>query len=449
MENRRPERSLVAAALVCLLAGSTARAEQGVPPGELETLKRMVEEVIAQNAELRRRVRELEAARTKQEPAVKDAGNEPAPKASAEPAQEPKEAQEPAKAPTGWWDKIQLGGAVEVETRRLRNKDFTGKSESVFELKTAEFDFEANLVDWAKAKLAFEWKTPAVAGSTTATDDKLTLNEAYIAFGTDTFPLYLKLTRAVVPFGLSSGGTVAARLEDKLTLSDPLSLAVFDTKEDHVLLGVKIGGFSAGAYVFTGDTQRGAHHRLEHYGASVGYGMKADPVSLVVGLSMIDSVFDADGLQDKFPEALTSRYVPGIAAHLRLGLFGFSLVTTYYAALREVHFTKNDTPVRIQPEAWSIEVGYTRDMFGYKTYGAVSYSQTAELANAFPEARTIATVGTWLSNSIRLAFDYVYDEDYPRRVHPAQATLLVNDVPRAGGTGKTADSYLLRLTYEW
>ena len=408
----------------------------------------MVQEVISQNEELKRRVRDLEAARAKQAPAAKEAGNGSPLKAPEEPTKEPvkeaKSVQEPAKAPTGWWDKIQLGGAIEVETRWLRDKDFKSKSESVFELKTAEFDFEANIVDWAKAKLAAEWKTPVVAGSqlpaTQPDADKLNLNEAYIQLGTDSSPLSLKAGRLVVPFGLSTGSTVAAKLEDKLTLSDPLSLAVFDTKEDNILLMAKLGGFSMGAYVFQGDTHQTAQRYLEHYGATIGYGMKTDLLSLVAGLSLIDSVFDADGLQDKYPGALTARYVPGIAGHLRLGLFGFSLVTAYYSALRHAQFTQADQLVRIQPAAWSIELGYTTEIFGAKTYGALAYSRTAELAGTFPEARTIASLGTWFSNNIRLALDYVYDEDYPRRVNPLQLQ---------GSTGKTADSFILRLTYEW
>jgi hypothetical protein len=248
-----------------------------------------------------------------------------------------------------------------------------------------------------------------------------------------------------VPFGVSTGSTVAAKFETQLTLTDPLPIAVFDAKEDHLLLGVKIGGFSAGAYVFNGATQHGrpgaVETRLEHYGATVGYGMQADPVVLVVGLSMIDSVFDTDGLQDKFPEALPSRAVPAIAAHVRLGLFGVSVVTAYYAALREAHFTKDDNAVRIQPAAWYVELGYTTDLLGQKTFAALSYSETEELASAFPKTRMIATAGRFLySDKIRLHFDYAHDTDYKR---------TPSEFARLSGKGKTADSYILRLTYEW
>jgi len=122
------------------------------------------------------------------------------------------------------------------------------------------------------------------------------------------------------------------------------------------------------------------------------------------------------------------------------GLFGFSLVTAYYGALRQAHFTRADQPVNIRPEAWSVEAGYTTELFSKKTYGALMYSQTADLVGAFPEARSIATLGTWFSNNIRLALEYVYDQDYPKTA-PAQGG--------PGGTGRTSETYLIRLTYEW
>jgi hypothetical protein len=449
----RPTRSLIAASVVCALAASPVYAQQRAPAEEIEVLKRMMQEVISQNEDLKRRIQLLEAPKAKAEPAkaepaAKEAGSAPTTKAPEDATQKAKVAEEPPKPVSqdfGWWNKIQLGGAVETEVRSERNKDFKTKSnESVFELKTAEFDFEANIVDWAKGKLAAEWIGPSVAGSqlksTSPDADKLNLNEAYIQFGTDTSLFGLKVGRRTLPFGLSTGSTVAARLEDKLTVTDPLSLAVFDTKEDQILVEVRLGGLNVATYVFQGDTHRGVERRLQHYGGHVGYGLKTDVLSLVVGFSMIDSVFDSDGLQEKYPEALTAPYVPGIAANIRLGLFGFSLVTAYYGALRQAHFTRADQPVNIRPEAWSVEAGYTTELFSKKTYAALMYSQTADLVGAFPKDRSVGTLGLWLSNNIRLAAEYVYDHDYPTTAHAQGGP---------GGTGRTSETGLVRLTYEW
>jgi len=396
---------MVAASMFCVLAGSTAWAEPGALPGESETLKRVAQEVIPDNQELRIRDREPETAMTKQEQAVKE------------------EAKEAAKQ-----KKIQLGGAIELGVGWRRN--FARVAGSELTLESAEFDFEAKLIDWAKATLAIEWDSAA---------DKLTVNEAFFIIEIpEKTPLYLKAGRGIVPFGISSGSTVAARLEDKLTVTEPLTIEVFDAKEDHVLLGVKTHGFDAAAYVFNGTTNRrgpAGEKRLEHYGATVSYGMKTRTMSFAAGINAIDSVFDSDALTEAFPAAQTSRrYAPGIGSYVKFGLGGFSIVASYNAAIRETAFTRNKKAVRIQPAAWHIEGGYTTEMFGKKTFGALSYSQTHELAGAFPETRKIATVGAWLSDEIRLAVDYAHDEDYARAV---------------GGTGRPGDAFTLRLTVEW
>src|SRR3989442_12980206 len=141
---------------------------------------------------------------------------------------------------------------------------------------------------------------------------------------------------------------------------------------------MKLGGLNVANYVVQGDTHRGVERRLQHYGAHVGYGLKTDVLSLVVGFSMIDSVFDSDGLEDKYPEALTAPYVPGIAANIRLSLFGFSLVTAYYGALRQAHFTRNDQPVNIRPAACIVGAGFTTAIYGQTSYSAFAYCQTAD-----------------------------------------------------------------------
>ena len=52
MKNWGIKSTMVAASLLCILAGSTAWAQQGTPPEELETLKGKVDDVIRENQEL-------------------------------------------------------------------------------------------------------------------------------------------------------------------------------------------------------------------------------------------------------------------------------------------------------------------------------------------------------------------------------------------------------------
>src|SRR5882724_8997908 len=120
MKDRNMKGSVVAASIFCVLAGSPAWAQQATPAEELEALKRMMKEVISQNEELQRRIRDLEAAMAKQEQATKEAAKELTREAPKEPpkaaATEPAKvaATEPARAKKGPLEKIQLGGAIEV-----------------------------------------------------------------------------------------------------------------------------------------------------------------------------------------------------------------------------------------------------------------------------------------------------------------------------------------------
>ena len=323
MKDWRLKPSMVAASMFCVLVGSTAEAQQPAP-GELDALRKMMQEVLSQNEDLRKRVRELEeAVKRGQAPTgpatgvAREAPKDPATPAAAEVPTEPvKTARE----------KIQLGGALQVAA--TNTKGFNRMQSSELALTTAEFDFEADVVDWAKAELSLQWDSA---------NDTIGLNEGLITLGKPTVPVFLKTGRGVVPFGTSIGTTVAAKFEESLTITGPLTIDVFEAKEDYVLLGFRKYGFHAGAYVYNGTTDnrvRGKH--LEHYGATVGYGMKTDLLSLDVGFDWMDSIFDTDGLTTAFPEMQHRphrAYTPGISGHGRLGMFGFSLIGEYNGAM--------------------------------------------------------------------------------------------------------------------
>ncbi len=197
----------------------SAGAEQGVSPGELETLKRMMQEVISENQELTKRVRELEAEMTKlkgamikqeqvSEEAAKQAAKEPAIKKAFEEARKPAPPEQLAAMINKY---VEFGGVIEVQAGWIN--DFNGVSESDIRLETAEFDFEVRVTDWVTGTLIVEWDSD---------EDKLTVDEAFITIGdTEIFPLFLNAGRIVVPFGISTGDPVA----------DTLAIEAFETKE--------------------------------------------------------------------------------------------------------------------------------------------------------------------------------------------------------------------------
>ena len=438
--------------MVCVLAGSTAWAEEGVPAGELENLKRMMQEVISENQELRKRVGELEGEMTKlkatmnknrQEQPTEEAAKAPTEEAVTvrEPTKEPtvegaiEAAKEPTKPAEGlaliFKPHVEFGGAIEVAFDW--GKDFAGVTESNIKLRTAEFDFDITANEWVTGSLQAEWD---------GVRDVFTVKQAFVTIGNPAeFPLLLTAGRVVVPFTIATG----AILGDTLSISDPLTVEVFETREDALWLGFELNGFNAGAYAFNGQTNTsGGPDIVDQFGGYVGYRLKKDNIALDARFDAISSVFDSNNLSIAYPEALTSAYAPGISAHARFGMGGFALITEYDTALRFTKFTQvvgftvdGDPITRLvskKPQAWMIEPSYTTEILGKKTWIAFDYSQTYGLAGRFPMTRMLVTVGTWIFDFLRLDFEYGHEWDY-----------AVAD----GGTGKGADTFISRMSFEW
>src|SRR5262245_36960294 len=106
-------------------------------------------------------------------------------------------------------------------------------------LNTAELQFEIQVTDWARANLVLEYDASEDLTFTTSEDDqfsidKINVDTAYATIGdTQRFPPYLSVGRMVVPFGISTGDPVA----DVLSIVDPLTVEVFETRGDAFLLG--------------------------------------------------------------------------------------------------------------------------------------------------------------------------------------------------------------------
>lgn len=133
---------------------------------------------------------------------------------------------------------VTFGGALEVLAGWT--KEFSGQRENVIDLNTAELDFEVQATDWALGSLIIEYDSgsnvqfPTNQG-TTASVDRFTINTATITIGnTQKFPPFAVAGRMVLPFGISTGDPVA----DTLHIEDPLTIQVFEMREDAIGVGV-------------------------------------------------------------------------------------------------------------------------------------------------------------------------------------------------------------------
>jgi len=242
--------------------------------------------------------------------------------------------------------------------------------------------------------------------------------------GTKEHPYYLRGGRLFVPFGLGSG----AVLGDTLSVTDSLTIEIFETRKEVIMCGRIWNGFDAGAY-FSNCT-RG------QFGATFRYDIAKPKAnfSFSAGLDFISSVFESDALSEEFPEAVGTKYAPGLAAHIRVFKNGFSLIMEFDTALSKTSFTQEGEALRLAPMAWMIEVGYARKIFGEETYFAINYSESYDLQAAFPRSRLLVSLGRWIHKDIRLAFEYGHNVDYPES---------------SGGTGRSAGTFLTQLAIEW
>ena len=307
---------------------------------------------------------------------------------------------------------VTVRGAIEVEVRW--NEDFAGVSESDIALATAELGFEAKMTDWVVGSLALEWLDD---------EEKIDIDEAFVTLGnTDKFPLTLQAGRYVVPFGAFASNTI----------SDPLTLEAFETKEDAVMVGIEEVGMHAGFYVFNGDTNEGeGDDTIEHFGAHLGYSLEKEQLSFQVGLGYLSSVVDSDFLSENLD--LAAEYVGGVAVNAKVAIAGISFSGEYISAIEDYQ-ASDPTVAELQPSAYHLEAGYEVEVSEFPLIFALAYSGTSDFGGILPENRLAVLAGIEVAEGLRFSLEYKHETDYETD---------------EGGTAEEADAVTAQLAYEF
>src|SRR5882757_4711360 len=137
-------------------------------------------------------------------------------------------------------DTVTFGGTLETLT--FWQSNFDGTTESDIKLDTAELDFDIAMNTWSHASLYIEYFQgddflfPTSEGDVVGVD-RFVVRRGIITIGnTEKYPLYATTGRDFVPFGISTGDPVL----DVLTITDPLTVEVFQTQQDFVMLGFEL-----------------------------------------------------------------------------------------------------------------------------------------------------------------------------------------------------------------
>jgi hypothetical protein len=137
-------------------------------------------------------------------------------------------------------ENVSLGGTLEVTGGRT--KDFSGKTEGVLELSTAELDFEIEANTWTKGSLVLQYVSavtnttfPTTSGFLTG-GERITIDTASITIGDpQRLPPFMTVGRIILPFGISTG----KHATDVLTIEDPLTIEGFEMRQTAIGIGLE------------------------------------------------------------------------------------------------------------------------------------------------------------------------------------------------------------------
>jgi hypothetical protein len=223
--------------------------------------------------------------------------------------------------------------------------------------------------------------------------------------------------------------------------------------------------YNAGVVFFNGNTQVGLEDNIQHMGATAGYQVKGYGWSIDADVDFTSSVFDSRFLEFEYRSYLDQiSYISGLAAHIKMTRGPVSAVAEWNGALHDARFVDDlGNPISITPSAWQVSVAYQFDwnptlveIGSQGTYVTFSYSESQELAGvtklieriepdgtptveaarvgSVPRQRFLVGIGEWVTDGLRLAFEYSHNVDY---------SIL------AGGTGASSDGWSGMLTYTW
>jgi hypothetical protein len=351
-------------------------------------------------------------------------------------------------------DAVVFGGTLEALT--FWANDFDGTSQSDIVLDTAELDFEILVNPWVLGSLVFEYDDGTnLAFPTTEGDeafvDRVNVRQAFITVGnTANYPLFATTGRDVVPFGISTGDPVA----DVLTIIDPLTVEVFEMREDFLMFGFVgptccpppasttpipapakprpmlfnpaarraattfcsycpctppakplpeylppptcIPPYSGAVYIFNGDTFDAGNDHIEHIGGTLGYRTRNTlpngiPWTVDLDVDVTSSVFDSNFLQfEYFPFLNQIGYVPAMAGHAKYSVGPYAFVLEWNGALTTADFN-DDAGTPISIQPEAWQIQVAYQ-FDWNPYVEVIGAQGTYVVFGYSESRDLAGV---------------------------------------------------------
>ena len=297
----------------------------------------------------------------------------------------------------GWFQRIELGGAVEVEAGYSDPDAGNGSSDIV--VATAEVGIATQINDWVASEITLLYEED---------EGSVDVDVATISIANPDRPWFISAGQQYLPFGSYQSNLV----------SDPLTLEIGETRETAVVAGLESDGFTGGIYAFNGDVDEGGDDEIGSFGLFAGYGRESNGSSFRVNAGYISNIGDSDGLQDSINDNLGgsdfNHQVPGVTLDALFATGPFTFIAEYTAAterfrMNELSFSGNGA----QPSAFNIEAGYGFTLAGKEATAAIAYQETNEaVALGLAEKRIAAAISVNIMENTALAFEWAHDDDY-------------------------------------
>ncbi|MBP8290714.1 MAG: LbtU family siderophore porin [Chromatiaceae bacterium] len=315
-------------------------------------------------------------------------------------------------AGTPSYPSLELNGLIEGGWVRL--DPFAGPPRSEWILYTLETMLTLKAHPWVTAQVSADYEANGRAPPY--------LDVAHALLGPPQGAWFIDAGQLYLPFG---------RYETHMA-SDPLTLALGETRDITAALGFEGAGPFGAIYAFSHQDLTGDTEKIDAWGAELGYTSRPGGQPLRLTLGYLSDLGNSDTL--RYLVAGGGK-VAGLALSALFEAGPWTFIGELVSATRPFGLGAGLALAGQRPSAWMIEVDCGFGFLGKEAQLALGYQGSAQaLALKLPEIRALVTFNLGIYQYTTLQLEWAQDQDY----HEA-----------AGGTGKAGNSFTAQVAVEF
>ncbi|MES9868743.1 MAG: LbtU family siderophore porin [Sedimenticola sp.] len=288
---------------------------------------------------------------------------------------------------TPWFQKVGIGGAIEVEANSVSTDGSPDTSDVV--AATVELGITAQVNDWVSAEFVAKYSEDT-DNADADSDNDFNVDTAMVAIANPDANWFVNAGHYTMPFGAYSTNMLA----------DPLTLNMGETGDTAIEVGIDNDGLGASIYIFQGDNET----ETNSFGAQITYSTEGENFSFTGHLGYINNIGETDGISGDSNE--TAGWV--VSAELTTG--PFTVIGEYITASDNVSALGN-----AEPSAYNLEVGYGFDVAGMPATIALGVQGTDEASHSgvdLAEERVIGAFTLEIQEGTTVGLEFINDEAY-------------------------------------